>query len=119
MLVALVCIDKPFSNALRMVTRENHLAYVRDSGTVVRMAGPLLSADGERMEGSLLILDVPDLAAARNWAESDPYSKAGLFADVLIKPWRFAVENGLPRTAEPAPPPPPPPPPPPGEDDGA
>jgi uncharacterized protein len=118
MLVALVCFDKPFSNALRMVTREAHLAYVRDSGAAVRMAGPLLSDDGTRMEGSLIILDVADLSAAKAWAEADPYARAGLFGDVLIKPWRFAIENGLPRAAEPAPPPPPPPPPP-VADDGA
>jgi uncharacterized protein len=99
MLFALICIDKPFSQALRMVTREAHLAYVAASGATVAMAGPFLSEDGARMTGSLIVLDMPDLAAAEAWAAEDPYAKAGLFGSVEIRPWRFAIQNGVPRAA--------------------
>lgn len=99
MLFVLLCTDKPFSNALRQVTRPQHLAYVAASGTAVKFAGPLLSDDGEKMEGSLIVLEAADLAAARAWAEADPYAKAGLFAETKIKPWRFLIENGQPRPA--------------------
>jgi len=38
------------------------------------------------MIGSLVILDVADKAAAQEWADNDPYAKAGLFADVAADP---------------------------------
>ena len=88
MLFALYCLDKPFSTALRSVTRDAHLAYVAAAGEAIRVAGPLLSDDGEKMIGSLLILDMDDLEAARAWVAGDPYAKAGLFQIADIRPWR-------------------------------
>ena len=32
-----------------------------------------------------------DLAAARAWAEDDPYNKAGLFSDVRIQEWKKVI----------------------------
>ena len=89
MLYALICDDKPGALPIRKATREAHLDYVRTTG-VVAMAGPLLDAQGE-MAGSLLILDVPDLAAAEAWAENDPYAGAGLFERVVIRPWKKVI----------------------------
>jgi uncharacterized protein YciI len=43
------------------------------------------------MAGSLVILDVADRAAAEAWAAGDPYAKAGLFAQVAIRPWNRVV----------------------------
>jgi uncharacterized protein YciI len=43
------------------------------------------------MCGSLLILDVEDMAAAQAWAENDPYAKAGLFDSVSIDVWKRVV----------------------------
>ena len=43
------------------------------------------------MCGSMIVLDVADLAAARAWAENDPYNKAGLFADVRIQEWKKVI----------------------------
>jgi len=54
------------------------------------MAGPLLNEMGG-MIGSLIILEVPDLQAARAWAEADPYAKAGLFKDVQLHPWNKVI----------------------------
>jgi uncharacterized protein YciI len=51
-------------------------------------AGPTLSEDGERMTGSLLILDFADRTEAQAFADGDPYAKAGLFERVEIRPWR-------------------------------
>jgi uncharacterized protein YciI len=39
------------------------------------------------MCGSVIILDVADLAAAEAFAAGDPYAKAGLFASVTIDRW--------------------------------
>ncbi|MEM9268911.1 MAG: YciI family protein [Pseudomonadota bacterium] len=78
----LIARDKPGALELRKANREAHLAYVEATG-VVTIAGPLLDDDGN-MAGSLLVLDLPDQAAAEAWASEDPYAKAGLFAQVEI-----------------------------------
>ncbi len=57
-----------------MANRDAHLAYARDSGAVV-LGGPFIE-DGQ-MAGSLVILDVPDSAAAQAWADADPYHAGG------------------------------------------
>lgn len=89
MLVALIARDKPGALDTRMATRAAHLDYVTQTG-VVQQAGPLLDSDGA-MIGSLLILDVPDMEAAMQWAAGDPYSKAGLFRDVEMIPWKKVI----------------------------
>lgn len=85
----LICHDRPGALEIRLANREAHLAYIRETG-VVAQAGPLLDAEGG-MAGSLVILDVPDLAAAESWAKSDPYAKADLFASVEIRPWKRVI----------------------------
>ena len=89
MKVALICMDKPGHLSLRLDTREAHLAYVEKMG-VTHMAGPFLDAGG-RMCGSLVVLDVADVAAAEAWAADDPYAKAGLFDTVTIREWKQVV----------------------------
>lgn len=86
MLVAVICTDKENALDLRMANREAHLAYIDESG-VVAQAGPFLDAEG-KMCGSLVILDVADMGAARVWAENDPYARAGLFSDVRLEVWK-------------------------------
>lgn len=85
----LICHDRPGALEIRLANREAHLAYIRETG-VVAQAGPLLDADGG-MAGSLVILDVPDMAAAQSWAKSDPYALADLFASVEIRPWKRVI----------------------------
>lgn len=89
MIFALICTDKPGALQTRLDNREAHLAYLKDTGAVVQ-AGPFLNAEGE-MSGTLLILDLPDRAAAAGWAANDPYAKAGLFADVRIEQWKKVI----------------------------
>ena len=68
-----------FSDNLKKLPGISHLAALN-----------LLDAAGE-MAGSLVILDVPDMAAAESWAKSDPYAMAGLFASVEIRPWKRVI----------------------------
>jgi uncharacterized protein len=81
-----VALDKPDSRELRAANRQAHLDYA-DSTGVVALGGPFLDAEGN-MTGSLIILDLPDLAAAEAWAAADPYAKAGLFETVTIRAWK-------------------------------
>jgi len=89
MLVALIAIDKPDALQIRMDNRKAHLAYVTETG-VVDLAGPFLDTDGN-MCGSLLVLDVENMAEAGIWAENDPYAKAGLFEKVTLREWKRVV----------------------------
>ncbi|MBN2760553.1 MAG: YciI family protein [Rhodobacteraceae bacterium] len=88
-LFMMVCTDKPGALDLRKATRDAHLAYVRDTGCVVQ-AGPLLDNTGE-MAGSLIVLDLPDMAAATAWGMNDPYAMAGLFQDVRLQEWKKVI----------------------------
>ena len=89
MRIALVTHDKPNHLHIRKENREAHLAYIKKSG-VVEMAGPFLDA-GEKMCGSLIILNVNDMAAAEAWAENDPYNRAGLFETSTLKIWKKVI----------------------------
>ncbi|MGB8621787.1 MAG: YciI family protein [Paracoccaceae bacterium] len=88
-LFAVICRDKPGHLETRKANREAHLAYIRDTG-IVAQAGPFLDESGA-MCGSLVILDTADIQAARDWAENDPYAKAGLFESVAIERWNRVI----------------------------
>ncbi len=88
MRVALICLDKAGALQVRLDNRAAHLAYIEATG-VVEMAGPFLQ-DGA-MVGSLVVLSVEDLTAAKAWAAGDPYAQAGLFATVDIREWKKVV----------------------------
>lgn len=89
MFYALMAWDKAGALDVRMENRPAHLAYL-DSTGVVRQAGPFIDTDGKPC-GSLIVLDVEDMAAAQSWAENDPYAKAGLFRDVQISAWKQVI----------------------------
>jgi uncharacterized protein YciI len=89
MLIALIARDKSGALETRKANRDAHLAYIDATG-VVNQAGPLLD-DADQMIGSLIILDVADMAAAQSWADSDPYAKAGLFESVELIPWKRVI----------------------------
>lgn len=89
-LFVLTCIDRPSALALRMSVREDHLAFVRAKGAMVKLGGPFLDGAGE-MAGSMLIIEAHDMAAAEAFAGEDPYGRAGLFESVTIRPYRVTV----------------------------
>lgn len=90
MLVALFAHDKPDATEIRAENRPAHLEYLQAHSASVNQAGPLLNDDGG-MIGSLIILDVPDMAAAQKWVDTDPYAKAGLFAQVTLTEWKRVI----------------------------
>lgn len=93
MLFALYCVDKANAAAIRQENRPTHLEHLKAHLDHIRFAGPLTSDDGSAMQGSLLLMDFPDRAAAERFAADDPYAKAGLFAEVRIT----AVKQVLPK----------------------
>jgi uncharacterized protein YciI len=89
MRVALMAHDKPGALPVRTANRQAHLDYIATTG-LVEMAGPLLDSDGG-MCGSLVILNVASMQAARDWAEADPYARAGLFASTTLVEWKKVI----------------------------
>ena len=90
MLYAIYCVDKPNSIDVRMANRPEHIEYLKSKEGQILMGGALLTEDGEGMLGSLLVIDAADAAAARAFADGDPFAKAGLFQSVSITCWRKA-----------------------------
>lgn len=92
MLFALYCTDKPNHLDMRMNVRNDHLAYLGGLGSKLKAAGPFLD-DAGQMEGSLVIIEAENRTEAESIAGADPYAKAGLFAAVDIRAWRWALKN--------------------------
>lgn len=86
-----ICLDKPNGLDLRLANRAAHLDYLRNHSKTIRTCGPLLDDDGETMIGSMLILDVPNRAAADAILAEDPYKKANLFSKIEVRPWRWVI----------------------------
>lgn len=89
MRVALITKDKDGALQTRLDNRDAHLGYIAET-EVVEMAGPFLDENGT-MCGSLIILEVADMAAAQTWADNDPYNKAGLFQSVTLQAWKKVI----------------------------
>jgi uncharacterized protein YciI len=93
-LYAIIATDHPDSLEARRSTRPAHLERLRqlqDQGRLV-LAGPHPAIDssdpGEAgFTGSLVVAEFADLDEARRWADTDPYVSAGVYAEVIVKPF--------------------------------
>lgn len=82
------CLDKPDHQQVRMDNRPAHVEYLKAHADKIVAAGPMLTDDGEGMNGSTLLMEFNDRAEAEDWAANDPYAKAGLFQSVDIHAWK-------------------------------
>ena len=95
MLYAIIATDQPGTLDQRLAARPAHLArllQLRDEGRLV-LAGPHPAIDSPDpgpagFSGSLIVAEFDSLKAALHWADSDPYSEAGVYAQVQVKPFR-------------------------------
>ncbi len=92
MLFALLCNDKPDHLQVRLDTRPAHLDYLKALGDGLKFAGPFLGEDS-KPNGSLVVVEAADQAAAEKIAANDPYALAGLFENVTVRPWNWAINN--------------------------
>jgi uncharacterized protein YciI len=92
---AIIATDHPGSLEKRLAARSAHierLKALQDQGRLL-LAGPFPALDSPDpgaagYEGSLIIAEFPDLAAAEAWAADDPYVSAGVYSSVTVKPFR-------------------------------
>lgn len=95
MLYAIISEDVNDSLEKRMAARPDHLARLealRDEGRLV-LAGPHPAIDAETpgdagFSGSLVVAEFDSLDDAQAWADADPYVAAGVYAKVLVKPFK-------------------------------
>ncbi|WP_252271364.1 YciI family protein [Pseudomonas subflava] len=95
MLYAIIASDAPESLEKRLATRPAHLArleQLKNEGRLV-LAGPHPAIDSNDpgpagFSGSLVVAEFESLAAAQSWADADPYRAAGVYASVLVKPFK-------------------------------
>jgi uncharacterized protein YciI len=82
-------LDQPGGIVLRKDLREAHEAYLAKHPSMVMARGPLVTDDGEASVGSVLLLDVPDMDAARAFLEKEPFYSSGVYQEVNFHRWRF------------------------------
>ena len=78
----------------RLGAREAHLARLKALTAEGRLlvAGPHPAIDAEDpgdagYSGSLVVIDFPSITEAREWANADPYVTAGVYGNVVVKPF--------------------------------
>lgn len=92
---AIISTDKENSLNDRLATRPAHLARIRilqDEGRLL-LAGPFPAIDSEDpgpagFSGSLIVAKFASLQEATQWANTDPYNAAGVYASVEVKPFK-------------------------------
>jgi uncharacterized protein YciI len=62
-----------------------HWSYMDAFAERMTARGPTLSKDRQTWTGSLHVVDLPNAEAARAFARNDPYHRAGLFTEHLIR----------------------------------
>lgn len=98
MLYSIVCQDSPDSLSKRKASRQDHLKRVRilaDTGRLI-VAGPNPKIDSKDpgnagFSGSLIIAEFDDLPSAQEWAKDDPYTHAGVWQEIEVKPFVQAL----------------------------
>ncbi|WP_081486319.1 YciI family protein [Nitrospirillum viridazoti] len=85
--------DAVGSDAIRQRERPAHRAYLTTEKFGVRAVagGMLVSDDGERTIGSLVILQAPDRASLMRFLEDEPFTASGLFERVEIERWDWGL----------------------------
>ncbi len=95
---AIIGRDSENSLALRASARERHLERLntlREQGRLLT-AGALPAIDSTDpgpagFAGSLVVAEFADLAAARAWAQDDPYIEAGAWQGAEVHPYKAVL----------------------------
>jgi hypothetical protein len=94
-LYAIIGTDREDSLEARLQARPEHVERLKSLQADGRLllAGPHPALDCEDpgpagFTGSLIVAEFDSLEQAREWADADPYTTTGVFASVLVKPFK-------------------------------
>ena len=95
MFYAIIATDIPDSLEKRLAARPAHLQRLNallDQGRLL-MAGPHPTIDTEEpgeagFSGSLIVAEFDSLEDAEAWAADDPYQHAGVYASLIVRPFK-------------------------------
>ena len=95
MLYAIISQDVADSLEHRKAARPEHLQRLielRDADRL-ELAGPHPAIDADDpgsagFTGSLVVAEFASLDEARSWADADPYLAAGVYQEVIVKPFK-------------------------------
>jgi len=95
MLYVIFSQDVDNSLSLRLQARPAHVERLQKLNEQGRLfvAGPMPAIDSEDpadagFTGSTVIAEFSSLEKAQNWADADPYVAAGVYAKVVVKPFK-------------------------------
>ncbi len=104
MLYIIHAVDDPARKHLRHELRERHLAYLDKFKDRLVLSGAMLADDGPNPGrlGSVLIVNMPSMSAAEEFAANEPFSKGGLFKSSSVTRMRRGQWNpaAAPKTPE-------------------
>lgn len=95
---AIMSTDHDGSLSKRLAARPAHVARLnalRDEGRLL-IAGPHPAVDSQDpgpagFTGSLVVVDFPTIEDAKAWADQDPYVAAGVYQEVVVKPFNLVL----------------------------
>ena len=95
MLYAIISTDVVDSLEKRLLARPDHvkrLQALQELGRLV-LAGPHPAIDSDNpgaagFTGSLVVAEFESVEDAQCWADADPYIHAGVYASVIVKPFK-------------------------------
>ena len=92
---AIISQDVENSLEKRKSVRDKHIARLNELKNQGRLliAGPHPAVDSPDpgdagFTGSLIIAEFESLASAQAWADADPYISAGVYEEVIVKPFK-------------------------------
>ena len=95
MLYVIIGEDLPGTLAQRLAARPAHVERLQGLQAAGRLilAGPCPAIDSPDpgpagFSGSVIVAEFESLAAARAWADADPYVAAGVYGTVTVKPFK-------------------------------
>lgn len=95
MIYAIISQDVANSLNKRKSAREAHLErlqQLKNEGRLI-LAGPHPAIDSDNpgeagFTGSLIVAEFDSLKAAQAWADADPYIAAGVYQQIIVKPFK-------------------------------
>lgn len=93
MLFTMFCIDKPGMEEARAAAMKPHVDYLATGVIKIVMSGPLMSDDGEKVVGSLYVVEAENRAEIEEFQKNDPLVQADIWQLVEVRAFNKRVDN--------------------------